>query len=410
MKRVVITGIGIISPIGNNKREFWDSLARGRGGVRKIEGFDASSFDSQIAGEVRNFDPERLIKKKELKHMDRFVQFASVATNEAIADCGMNISNEDPERVGVLIGSGIGGLETFERQHSILLEKGPSRVSPFFIPMLIVDMASGQISIDLGAKGPNFCISTACATATHSIGQARMLIQQGKADIMIAGGTEKGVTRMGLAGFCAMKALSTRNSEPARASRPFDKERDGFIIAEGAGILILEELGHALSRDAHIYAEITGFGMSSDAYHISAPAPGGEGAIRSMRQALADSSTTDIDYINAHGTSTPLNDRCETVAIKTVFGSSARNIPVSSTKSMTGHLLGASGGVELASCILALEEGIVHPTINYEHPDPDCDLDYVPNEARNLKVKTAMSNSFGFGGHNATLILEKYEG
>ncbi len=379
MKRVVITGLGVISPIGNSKREFWDSLTCGRGGIRKIAGFDASPFDSQIAGEVRDFEPEGFIKKKELKRMDKFVQFASVATNEAIGDSKIDIPNEDPGRIGVLIGSGIGGLETFEKQHSILLERGPSKISPFFIPMLIVDMASGQISIDIGAKGPNFCISTACATAAHAIGESYRLIQYEKADIMVSGGSEKGVTRMGLAGFCAMRALSTRNDEPEKASRPFDRERDGFVVAEGAGILILEELGHALSRDARIYAEITGFGMSSDAYHISAPAPGGEGAVRSMRQALTDSSITGVDYINAHGTSTPLNDKYETAAVKTVFGDAARSTPISSTKSMTGHLLGASGGVEIASCILALEEGIVHPTVNYENADPDCDLDYVPN-------------------------------
>jgi 3-oxoacyl-[acyl-carrier-protein] synthase II len=324
----------------------------------------------------------------------------------------MNVENEDANRIGVLIGSGIGGLQVLEDTHTVLIEKGPGRISPFFIPMLIVDMASGQVSICLGLKGPNSCVATACASGTHAIGDSFRILQRGDADAMLAGGTEAAVTPIGVGGFCAMKALSTRNDEPEKASRPFDRDRDGFVIAEGAGVIVLETLEHALHRNAHIYAEIVGYGMTGDAHHITAPAPGGNGAARAMASALSDArlSPEDVDYINAHGTSTPLNDKFETIAIKKVFGDHAYKLFISSTKSMTGHLLGASGGAELAACILALEKGIIHPTINYEHPDPDCDLNYVPNTAIEKDIEIVMSNSLGFGGHNATLVLKKYEG
>jgi len=410
--RVVITGVGVVSPIGNGKETFWKSLAEGKSGVKRIESFDPSEFSSQIAGEVRDFDPSGCVDTKDLRRIARFVQFAIVSATEAFNDAGMNVENEDANRIGVVIGSGIGGLAILEQTHTVLIEKGPARISPFFIPMLIVDMASGQVSIYLGLKGPNSCVATACASGTHAIGDSFRILQRGDADAMLAGGTEAAVTPMGVGGFCAMKALSTRNDEPEKASRPFDRDRDGFVIAEGAGVIVLETLEHALHRNAHIYAEIVGYGMTGDAYHITAPAPGGNGAARAMASAVSDArlNPEGVDYINAHGTSTPLNDKFETIAIKKVFGDHAYKLFVSSTKSMTGHLLGASGGAELAACILALEKGIIHPTINYEHPDPDCDLNYVPNTAIEKDVKTVMSNSLGFGGHNATLILKKYEG
>ena len=410
--RVVITGVGVVSPIGNGKETFWKSLAEGKSGVKRIESFDPSEFSSQIAGEVRHFDPSGCVDTKDLRRIARFVQFAIVSATEAFNDAGMNVENEDANRIGVVIGSGIGGLAILEQTHTVLIEKGPARISPFFIPMLIVDMASGQVSIYLGLKGPNSCVATACASGTHAIGDSFRILQRGDADVMLAGGTEAAVTPMGVGGFCAMKALSTRNDEPEKASRPFDRDRDGFVIAEGAGVIVLETLEHALHRNAHIYAEIVGYGMTGDAYHITAPAPGGNGAARAMASAVSDArlNPEGVDYINAHGTSTPLNDKFETIAIKKVFGDHAYKLFVSSTKSMTGHLLGASGGAELAACILALEKGIIHPTINYEHPDPDCDLNYVPNTAIEKDVKTVMSNSLGFGGHNATLILKKYEG
>ncbi len=410
MERVVITGIGVISPIGKTVDDFWAALAEGRGGIGTVGLFDPSGLSSHIAGEVKGFDPSVFFSPKEAKHMDRFVQFGVASASCAVKDSGISSDNTHPERIGVIVGSGIGGLSTFEKQHSILLEKGPGRLSPFFIPMLISDMASGQISIRFGFKGPNSCAVTACASASHSIGEAFRAIGCGEADVMVAGGAEAAVTPMGMGGFCSMKALSTRNDEPDKASRPFDLDRDGFVIAEGAGVIILESLSHARKRNARIYAELAGFGRSGDAHHITAPAPCGEGAGRAMRAALSEAkmSCCDIDYINAHGTSTQLNDKYETAAIKEVFGVHAPKLKISSTKSMTGHMLGASGAVELAACVLALEKGIVHPTINYRTPDPECDLDYVPNESVKMNVRAALSNSLGFGGHNASLIVKKF--
>lgn len=410
MEKVVITGIGVTSPIGQTTAEFWKSLEEGRSGISGVSLFDASEFNSRIAGEVKDFDPSGFLSTKESRQMDRFVQFGMVSAHLAVRDSGIMDDKFAPERAGVIVGSGIGGLSTFEKQHSLLLNKGPGRLSPFFIPMLISDMASGRISIRFGLKGPNGCAVTACASASHSIGEAFSCIRHGEADIMLAGGAEAAVTPMAVGGFCAMKALSTRNDSPEKASRPFDLDREGFVIAEGAGVVVLESLSHAKRRGARVYAELAGFGRSGDAYHITAPAPEGEGAGRAMAAALGDArmNPSDIDYINAHGTSTQLNDRCETSAIKDVFGGHAYKLKISSTKSMTGHMLGASGAVELAACVLALEKGIVHPTINYEKPDPECDLNYVANEAVKAEVKTALSNSLGFGGHNASLILKKF--
>ncbi|MDH7481332.1 MAG: beta-ketoacyl-ACP synthase II [Armatimonadota bacterium] len=410
-KRVVVTGMAPITPVGTGTEKYWQALLNGVSGVGLITHFDASDYSTQIAAEIKDFDPEEYMDRKEAKRMDRFAQFAVAASILAIQDSGFQITDENAGRVGVLIGSGIGGTSTWEEQHRTLIEKGPRRVSPFFVPMLISDMASGMASIILGAKGPNLAIVTACATATHAIGEAAKIIQRGDADVMIAGGSEAAITPLAVAGFCAARAFSTRNDEPERASRPFDLNRDGFVIGEGAGVLILESLEHALARGAKIYCEITGFGMSGDAFHITAPAPEGEGAARSMAAALKDAGIKpeDVDYINAHGTSTPDNDKTETMAIKRVFGDYAYKVAISSTKSMIGHLLGAAGAVEAIACICAIRDGIVPPTINYETPDPECDLDYVPNEPRKMPVKIAMSNSFGFGGHNATLILAKYE-
>lgn len=410
--RVVITGLGMISPIGNSKDETWTALCSGTSGIDYITRFDITDFNCKIGGEVKNFDPSRRISKKELRHMDRFVKFALYAAMEAVDDSKLDLTRENRDRVGVIVGSGIGGLAVIEEQHSILLEKGPTRISPFFIPMLIVDMASGQVSIHFKVRGPNSCVATACASGSNAIGDSFRIIQRGDADMMITGGTESAITPTGFGGFCAMKALSTRNNDsPVKASRPFDKLRDGFVMGEGAGVIVLESLVHALKRDAYIYGEVVGYGMTGDAYHITAPAPGGEGAARAMSMALKDASMEpgEVDYLNAHGTSTPLNDRYETMAIKAVFGAHASRMPVSSTKSMTGHLLGAAGGVEAAICTLAIRDGIIPPTINYEHPDPDCDLDYVPNQARRQPVKVTMSNTFGFGGHNAVLIIKRYE-
>ncbi len=402
--------MGVVSPLGNSKEDFWSSLAGGKSGVGKLTHFDAGAFASRIAGEVSDFEPYPHLGKKESRRMDRFTQFAVVAALDAVEDAHLNLGEEDVNRIGVLIGSGIGGLTTIEKQHNILLEKGPSKVSPFFIPMLIVNMASGQVSIKLGVRGPNSCVATACASASHAIGDSCRIIQRGEAEAMIAGGSEAAITRLGVSGFCAMKALSTRNDEPEKASRPFDKMRDGFVMGEGAGVVVLESLEHARKRKAHIYGEIVGYGMSGDAYHITAPSPEGEGAARSMKLALndADLEPEDVDYINAHGTSTSLNDKFETMAIKAVFGEYAKKVAVSSTKSMTGHLLGAAGGVELIACLLAMERNLIPPTINYEYPDPECDLDYVPNRARKAEVRVAMSNSLGFGGHNATLLVRRY--
>lgn len=409
-RRVVITGMGVVSPVGNTLKEFWDNLVNGRSGAVPITDFDVSKFETRIACKVKNFDGSKWIGPKDLKRMDPFVRFAVVAAKMALEDAKLDVPNSNPERIGVLVGSGIGGITTVEEQHLIMLEKGPSRMSPFLIPMLIVNMAPGQISIQTGARGPNSCIATACATSAHAVGEAARLILHGDADAMIAGGAEAAITNLGLGGFCAMHALSTRNDEPQRASRPFDRDRDGFVMGEGAGILVLEELEHAKKRGAKIYCEVVGYGLTGDAYHMTAPAPDGEGASRCMKMALDDAGLNpeDVDYINAHGTSTALNDKLETMAIKRVFKDYAKKVPISSTKSMMGHLLGAAGSMELIVCALAMQEGFVPPTINYETPDPDCDLDYVPNQARQLKVDVALSNSLGFGGHNATLVAKRF--
>lgn len=411
-RRVAITGIGAITPIGNSVSEYWEALSQGKSGIEKITLFDVSQFSSRIAGEIKDFDPLKYLDKKEARRMDRFTQFAMIASQEAVQDSDLDLSKEDVRKIGVLLGSGIGGLGTIEKEHKILLEKGPRRVSPFLIPMLIIDMAPGLVSIKYGLKGPNSAVVTACASSAHALGNAFNLIQRGDAEVMITGGEEAAITPVGLAGFCSMKALSTRNDDPHKASRPFDKERDGFVIAEGAGIIILESLEHAEARGAKIYAELVGYGMSGDAYHMTAPAPEGEGAAQAMQMALDDAKMKpeEVNYINAHGTSTLLNDKYEALAIKKVFGEYAKKIPVSSTKSMTGHPLGAAGGIELIACLLAIEKGIIPPTMNYEYPDPECgDLDFVPNQARKKEVKVAMSNSFGFGGHNAVLIVKKIE-
>lgn len=411
--RVVITGMGVISPIGNDLGSFWSSLMKGESGIGPITSFDVSEYTTRIAAEVKDFNPEDYIDKKDARRMDRFVQFAVAAATQALADADLNIAEDiDPTRVGVYVGSGIGGLETWEEQHKILLEKGPKRLSPFFIPMMISNMASGMISITTGAKGPNSTAVTACATGTNTIGDSFKLIQFGDADVMICGGAEATIRPTGLGGFGAMRAMSTLNDDPKKSSRPFDADRDGFVMGEGAGVLILESLEHAQKRGARIYGEVIGYGMSGDAHHITDPAPEGEGAARCMQMAIRNAGIepTEVGYINAHGTSTPIGDKNETKAIKTVFGDAAYRIPVSSTKSMTGHLLGAAGGVEAIVCALTLQNQMLAPTINYETPDPDCDLDYVPNEPRKADVNIVMSNSFGFGGHNATIILKKYEG
>ena len=410
-RRVVITGVWAITPVGTGTENYWRALLDGKSGVGAITHFDASEYTTRIAAEVKDFDPEQYIERKEAKRMDRFVQFAVAVSKLAVEDSGLEIKANNADRVGVLIGSGIGGTGTWEEQHRILLERGPGRVSPFFVPMLISDMGSGMVSILLGAKGPNLTVVTACATSTHAIGEAFEIVKRGDADVMIAGGSEAAVTPLAVAGFCSMRALSTRNDEPERASRPFDLNRDGFVVGEGAGTVIVEALDHALSRGAPIYGEIIGYGASGDAYHITAPAPEGEGAARSMAAAISDAGIRpgDVDYINAHGTSTDANDKLETTAIKTVFGDHAYKVAISSTKSMIGHLLGAAGAVEAIVCLCAIRDGIVPPTINYETPDPECDLDYVPNTARKMDVRVAMSNSFGFGGHNATLVFARYE-
>jgi 3-oxoacyl-[acyl-carrier-protein] synthase II len=410
-RRVVITGMGVLTPLGCELEVFWQNLLAGKSGIGLVTRFDTTDFDCKIGGEVKDFKPEDFMPIKETRRTDRFTQFAVGAARKAVADSGIDIANLDADRVGVLIGSGIGGMETIEDQVGTLLQKGPHRVSPFMIPMLIVNMASGYVSMLLGAKGPNLAVVSACATATHALGEASRAIVHNDADIMIAGGTEAAITKMGYAGFCAMKALSTRNSEPERASRPFDAQRDGFVMGEGAGVCILESLEHARKRHAKIYCEIAGYGITGDAYHMSAPAPEGEGAARSMAMALrhAKLNPDEIDYLNAHGTSTPVGDKCETQAIKTVFGPHAKKLAVSSTKSMTGHLLGAAGAVETAVCALAIRDNIVPPTINYENPDPECDLDYVPNKARQIDVRACINNSLGFGGHNATLIVRRHE-
>ncbi len=410
-KRVVITGMGVISPVGNNLELFWDSLINGKSGVGYITQFDTTEYPVKIAAEVKDFQAEEFIDKKEARRMDRFVQFAVAAAKMALQDANLTIDESNAERIGVYIGSGIGGLITIEDQHKVLLEKGPKRVSPFFIPMLIGNMASGQVSILTGAKGPNHAPVSACATGTHAIGDAFSVIRRGDADVMIAGGSEATITPLAVAGFSSMKALSTRNEEPQKASRPFDNERDGFVMAEGSGVLILESLEHAKKRGATIYAEVIGYGATGDAYHLTSPSPDGEGASRAMKMAIdrANIKTDEVDYINAHGTSTPLNDQFETLAIKNTFAEHAYKLAISSTKSMTGHLLGAAGAVEGIALALSLKNGIIPPTINYENNDPNCDLDYVPNQARKQDIKIGLSNSLGFGGHNATIVMRKFE-
>lgn len=408
-QRVVVTGMGVMTSIGKDIETFWNSLMTGKSGVSHVEAFDVSDYPTQIAASIKDFNPEDYMDRKEARKMDRFVQFAVAAGTKALEDSGIKIGeNAEAERVGVSIGSGIGGLGTWEDQHNVLLEKGPKRVSPFFIPMMIANMASGQMSINLGAKGPNTTQVTACATGSHSIGDSFRLIQRGDADVMVCGGAEATIRPTGMAGFCAMRAMSTRNDEPAKASRPFDTGRDGFVMGEGAGVLILESLEHAQKRGAKIYAEVIGYGLSADAHHMTEPDP--DGAARCMKMAIRDAGINpeDIDYINAHGTSTPVGDRSETKAVKMALGDHAYKVAVSSTKSMTGHLLGAAGGVEAVICALSLGHQTIAPTINLEDQDPECDLDYVPNEPRKAELNIVMSNSFGFGGHNATIILKKY--
>ena len=411
-RRVVITGMGLVVPIGIGVETAWKNVCEGKSGIGRLTRFDPKGFDTRIAAEVKGFNPELYIEKKEVKKMDLFIQYALAATKEAVEDSELSITPENGDRIGVIVGTGLGGLPTIEKYHQILMERGPGRISPFFIPMLVANLAAGQIAIQYGAKGPNTCIVTACATGGHCIGDAFRAIVYGDADAIIAGGTESNITPLTIGGFNAMKAISTRNDEPEKACRPFEKNRNGFVIAEGAGIVILEELEFAQKRNARIYAELIGYGYTGDAYHITAPSPDGDGAIRCMRMAIKDAGLKpeDIDYINAHGTSTQLNDLTETLAIKKVFGDHAKKIPISATKSMTGHLLGAAGSTEAVFTILALRDGILPPTINYEEPDPECDLDYVPNVARRQHLNTGMSNAFGFGGTNATLIFKKFTG
>ncbi|HWR60166.1 MAG TPA: beta-ketoacyl-ACP synthase II [Clostridia bacterium] len=410
-RRVVVTGIGVISPIGTGKEKFFQSLKDGVCGIDYITRFDTEGYDTKIAAEVKDFEPTDYIDRKECRRMDRFTQYAVAASKMAVEDAALQLDSVDSDMFGVCIGSGIGGMETLEAQHDVLRDKGPGRVSPFMVPMMISNIASGNVSIALNAKGPNTTIVTACASGTNAIGEAFRVIQRGDADIMVGGGTEASITPISLAGFCSMKALSTRNGDPKTASRPFDKDRDGFVMGEGAGMLILEELEHAKKRGARIYGEVVGYGTTGDAHHITAPAPDASGALKAMQRAVKDAGieAKELDYINAHGTSTDLNDKLETLAVKKLLGEDAGNTPISSTKSMTGHLLGAAGAVEAIACLLAITEGIIPPTINYTTPDEECDLDYVPNTARKKAVRYAMSNSLGFGGHNASIILKKYE-
>ena len=410
LKRVVVTGLGAVTPLGNNLNEYWEGLLNGRSGIAPISLFDPSRHACQIAGEVKGFDPHDYVSRKEAKRMDRFSQFGVAASKQALEDANFEINDLNAEQVGVMIGTGVGGLKVLEDQQEIYLNRGPSRCSPFMIPRMIANMAAGLAAIHTGAKGPNSCTVTACAAGSHAVGDAFRLVQRGYAQAMICGGTEAAVTPLGTAGFASARALSTRNSEPTKASRPFDKDRDGFVMGEGAGILLLEELEHALSRGAKIYGEIVGYGMTCDAYHMTAPVPGGEGATRAIELALKDGglSPEQVSYINAHGTSTPANDPTETKAIKKALGESAYKILVSSTKSMTGHLLGGSGGIEAVATAMAVANDQVPPTINLDNPDPDCDLDYVPHTSREHKVEVALSNSFGFGGHNVTLAFKKY--
>jgi 3-oxoacyl-[acyl-carrier-protein] synthase II len=409
--RVVVTGIGLVTPVGSDRKTTWNSLLEGKSGIDYISLFDAEGYESRIAAEVDGFDAAPILGRKEARRLDRFAQFACVAALEALEDAGLDMANEDADRVGVLIGSGVGGIITITEQHKILQARGPKRVSPFLVPMMLGDMASGQVSMMIGAKGPNFSTVSACATGTDSIGEALEMIRRGRADVVIAGGTEAAVCEIGVAGFNACMALSTRNDDPQAASRPFDIGRDGFVLGEGAGLVVLESLEHAEKRGANVLAELAGYGASSDAHHVTQPHPEGEGAARAMKWAIEDAKLVpeNVDYINAHGTSTPLNDKFETIAVKRMYGDHAYNLKMSSTKSMTGHLLGAAGGIEAAFSVLAIKEGIIPPTINIDDPDPECDLDYVPNTAVKQNVNVAMSNSLGFGGHNASLVFKSFQ-
>ncbi len=411
-KRVVITGVGALTPVGIGKEAFWGNIKKGVSGIGRIEKFDVTDYATKIAAEIKDFQPENYMEKKEARRMDRYTQFAVVAARMAIDDSGLDLEKVNKERMGVVLGTGIGGMETLEEQGRVLVNKGSNRVSPFFVPMMIGNMAAGRIAIAFGAKGVNTTTVTACASSTNSIGEAFRSIQWGYADVLLTGGTEAAITPLSLAGFCAMRAMSTRNDNPQMACCPFDAERDGFVMGEGAGILVLESLDHALNRGARIIGEVVGYGLTADAYHITDPAPDGEGAARAMKLAVEDAGLPPdaIDYINAHGTSTPKNDKFETIAIKHVFGNHARKLAVSSTKSMTGHLLGAAGGIETIILALSLQEGFIPATINYRNPDPECDLDYVPNEGRKANIQFALSNSFGFGGQNACIVLKRYEG
>jgi 3-oxoacyl-[acyl-carrier-protein] synthase II len=409
-KRIVITGMGVISPIGSTLEELAASLAQGISGASLITAFDVTNFSTRIGGNVSNFDPVKYIDRKKAKRMARFTQMGVSAAKLAVEDSALDFSKEDPSRIGVVTGTGMGGLDVIEEEHTTLIQKGPKRVSPFLIPMIITNMLPGEIAIQYGVTGPNYAISSACASSNHAMGDALRLIHYGDSDVMITGGAEAAITPLGLSGFCSIRALSQRNDDPKKASRPFDKQRDGFLMGEGAGILVFETLEHALKRGARIYAEVIGYGASDDAYHITAPSPEADAAAMAMKKAIADAgiSADQIDYINAHGTSTEMNDRSETIAIKKVFGERAYKIPISSTKSMSGHLLGAAGAFELISTILCINKGFIHPTINLEFPDPDCDLDYVPNVMRRQQINYALSSSLGFGGHNASIIVKRY--
>ena len=412
-RRVVVTGMGVLAPNGNTVDSYWEALTAGRSGIGPITRFDASEQKVKIAGELVDFDPHEVMDRKEVRRQDRFVQYATYASTKAFEDSGLDIARENPERIGVILGSGIGGIQTLEDQHTILMEKGPSRVSPFFVPMMISDMSAGFVSIKLGAKGPNYTTVSACASAAHAIGEAGRKIQYNEADIMVTGGTEAAITPISVAGFANARALAIDNGDdPTTVSRPFDAQRRGFVLGEGAGSIVLEELEHAKQRGATIYGEFSGMGFTGDAYHITDMAPGGEGGARAMRIAIADAGINpeDVEYVNAHGTSTPIGDMQETAAINSVFGAHAKKLMVSSTKSMTGHLLGAAGAIESIACLLVLKNGAVPPTINYENPDPECDLDYVPNDARELVANRVLNNSFGFGGHNVALVFSRFDG
>jgi len=412
-RRVVVTGLGVVTPLGHDLNTFWQNLVTGQCGIDKISAFDPAAFATQIAGEVKNFDPVAAFPSpKEIRRTDRYSQFGVYAAWSALKNSGLELEKENLDEIGAFIGSGIGGLQTTSEQMKILTERGPGRLSPFMIPMLISNMASGLVSMYFNLRGPNFATCSACATANHAIGEAWRTIKMGDAQVMFAGGAEAAIVPIGIGGFCAMRAMSTRNDDPRHASRPFDKDRDGFVMGEGAGVLVLEELEHAKKRGAHIYCEIAGYGNTADAHHLTSPSPGGEGAARCMKMALRSGglNTTDITYINAHGTSTPQGDVCETQAVKTVFGDHARKLVVSSTKGATGHMLGAAGAVEMTACALAIQHSIVPPTINLQNPDPECDLDYVPNTAREMKVDAIVNNSFGFGGHNSTIAARRFNG